>query len=203
MTPVGSGPHLSADDLDAWLAGALAPDAAAHLAGCPDCQERASAEREIVTLLSALPLMSPAAGFADRVMAQVVVPDPFAIRSLQTVRRRVLATRRSAALAAGLLVLIVGSMTASVVWTLGHQQALAAFGTWLLSEAGSAAWLGLRGVASNFIEQPWFAGLKALAAQPGRLALASALATAAYAGGVLALRRLLALPTQQVAHASV
>jgi len=200
MTPV-SGPHLSADDFDAWLAGALAPDAVAHLAGCPDCQERASSEREIVALLSALPLMSPAAGFADRVMARVAVPDPFAIRSLQTVRRRLFATRRSAVLAAGVLVLVAGSMTASIVWTLGHQQALAAFGTWLLSQAGAAAWLGIRGVASNIIEQPWFAGVRALAAHPGRLALASALATVAYAGGVLALRRLLALPTQQVAHA--
>jgi hypothetical protein len=55
-------------------------------------------------------------------------------------------------------------------------------------------------VASNFIEQPWFAGFRNLAASPGRLALAFAFTMVAYAGGVLALRRLLALPTQQVAH---
>jgi anti-sigma factor RsiW len=62
MTPV-PGPHLTPDDLDAWLAGALAPAAQAHLTGCPACQERAETEREVVALLEALPLMSPAADF--------------------------------------------------------------------------------------------------------------------------------------------
>ena len=42
---------------------------------------------------------------------------------------------------------------------------------------------------------------QSLAAHPGRLGLASALAMAVYLGGVLVLRRLLALPTQRVAHA--
>lgn len=202
MTPV-PGPHLTPDDLDAWLAGTLAPAAQNHLAFCPTCQERTETEREIVALLGALPLMSPAPGFADRVMARVTIPEPLTVRSLRTFRTRVFATRRSMAIAAGLLVLLLGSMTGSVVWTLSHQETLAALGNWLMGQAGQAAWLGLRGVASNFIEQPWFAGLKSLAANPGRLALASALALVAYGGGLLALRRLLALPTQQVAHAGV
>ena len=47
MTPV-SGPHLTPDDFDAWLAGALAPAAQDHLDGCPACRERAETEREIV-----------------------------------------------------------------------------------------------------------------------------------------------------------
>jgi hypothetical protein len=51
------------------------------------------------------------------------------------------------------------------------------------------------------MEQPWFAELKALAASPGRLGIATALALVAYLSGVLALRRLLALPTPRVAHA--
>jgi hypothetical protein len=200
MTPA-PGPHLTPDDLDAWLAGALAPATQEHLSNCPSCQERADTEREIVALLGALPLMSPAPGFADRVMARVTIPQPFAERSLQSLRRRVFATRRTMALAAGLLVLVAGSMTGSIVWTLGHQETLSAVGGWLAGQAGQFAWLGVRGVASNFIEQPWFEGLKALAAHPGRLALASALALVAYLGGVLTLRRLLALPSQQVAHA--
>lgn len=199
MNPV-PGPHLTPDDLDAWLAGTLAPTAQDHLAFCPACQERAETERDIVALLGALPLMSPAPGFADRVMARVTVPQPIGVRSL---RRRVFATRRTAALAASLLLLVAGSMAGSIVWTLGHQDTLAALGAWLTAQAGQAAWLGLRGVASNFIEQPWFAGLRSLAGSPGRLGLASALAMAAYVAGVLALRRLLALPTQQVAHVGV
>jgi hypothetical protein len=202
MTPA-PGWHLSAEDLDAWLAGALSPDAQSHLDRCPECLERTQAEQEIVSLLSALPLMSPSAGFADRVMISVAVPDPFALRSLESTRRRLFASRRTVALAASVALLLVCSMTASIVWTLGHQQSLAAFGSWLAGEAGRAAWLTVRGLASNFIEQPWYAGFRNLAAHPTRLGLASAAASLAYIGGLVALRRLLALPTQRAAHASV
>jgi hypothetical protein len=201
MSPV-SGPHLMPEDLDAWLAGALAPAAQEHLAGCPTCRERAETEGEIVSLIAALPLMSPAAGFADRVMTRVALAQPLRVRTIDLIRRRVFASRRSLAFAASLLVLVAGSMAGSIVWTLGHQETLTALGTWLAAQAGQAAWLGVRGVASNFIEQPWFAGFRELAASPGRLGITTALALVAYLSGVLALRRLLALPTPRVAHAS-
>jgi hypothetical protein len=198
----GAGSHLSSDELQTWLDGELPSDLVAHLAGCPECQERALAEQEIVEQLSALPLMSPAPGFADRVMHAVVLPDPFAIRSLATVRRRLFASRRSLAVAASLAILLVGSMAGSIVWSLAHQDTLAAWGSWLAAQAGQTVWLAIRGVASNFIEQPWYQGARALADNPIRLAVASGLATLVYLIGVLALRRLLALPTERVAHAS-
>jgi hypothetical protein len=201
MTPV-PGPHLTPDDLDAWLAGALAPAAQEHLAHCPACQERADTEREIVTLLRGMPIFGPAPGFADRVMARVRVPAAAPATPPLPLRRRVFASRRSLALAASLLVLLTASMAGSIVWTLGHQQTLAEIGRWAALTAGQAAWVGVRSLASNAIEQPWFAALKGLAAHPGRLGFATALAAAAYLGGLLALRRLLALPTQQVAHAA-
>jgi hypothetical protein len=202
MSPV-PGPHLTPDDLDAWLAGALAPALQEHLAACPACQERADTEREIVTLIAGLQLMGPAPGFADRVMTRVAVPQPAQVRTFELLRRRVFASRRSMAFAAGLLLVMLGSMAGSVVWTIGHQETLTALGSWLTAQAGQAAWLGVRGIASNFIEQPWFAGFRELASSPGRLAIASGLALVAYLSGVLALRRLLALPTPRVAHAGV
>ncbi|MBA3344861.1 MAG: hypothetical protein H0T44_06095 [Gemmatimonadales bacterium] len=198
-----SGPHLSPDDIEVWLSGALAPERERHLESCRECLERAHVEREIVEQLSALPAMGPALGFSERVMQSVILPDPFAIRSLEAKRRRLFASPKSLAFAAGLTLLLLCSMTASIVWSLGHQDTLSALGSWLASETGQAAWLALRGIATNFIEQPWYAGARALAASPGRLALASALASLTYLAGVVALRRLLALPTQQVAHASV
>jgi hypothetical protein len=194
--------HLSPDDLELWLSHRLPPQLEAHLAVCAECLERAQAEREIVEQLSALPLMSPAPGFADRVMQAVVLPDPFAIRSIDTARRRLFASRRSLAYAAGLAIFLVSSMAGSIVWSLAHQDTLAALGSWLAAQAGQTAWLAIRGVASNFIEQPWYQGARALADSPARLAVASALATLVYLSGVLALRRLLALPTQRVAHAN-
>lgn len=198
-----SGTHLSADEIDSWLAGTLSPEWQQHLDRCQACLERARAEREIVEHIAAVPLLAPEEGFADRVMAAVVIPDPFAIRSLQATRRRLFATRKSLAVAASLSLLLLGSMAASIAWSLTHQETLASLGSWLLSQGGQIAWLSLRGLASNLMEQPWYDGIRSLLDSPGRLALGSAVASAVYLGGVLALRRLLALPTQQVAHASL
>jgi hypothetical protein len=198
-----SGSHLSADEIDAWLAGALAPALQRHVDQCQVCLEQLRVERDIADQIAALPLLSPTAGFSDRVMASVIVPDPFAIRSLQATRRRLFATPRSVALAASLTLLLLGSMAGSIVWSLSHQQTLVSLGSWLMTEAGQAAWFGVRSLASNFIEQPWYNSIRGLVENPGRLALASAMVSLAYLGGVVALRRLLALPTQQVAHANI
>ena len=197
------GTHLSPDEIDSWLSGNLAREWQQHLDQCQTCLERVRIEREIVDQIATLPLMSPADGFSDRVMASVSVSDPFSIRSLQATQRRLFATRRSLAIAASVTLLILGSMAGSIAWSLANQETLAAIGNWLLTAGGQVAWLSLRGVASNVIEQPWYTGIRSLLENPGRLAVASALATTVYLVGVLALRRLLALPTQQVAHASI
>jgi hypothetical protein len=195
--------HLSPDEIDAWLAGALAPALQRHVDQCQLCLEQLRAEREIADQIAALPLLSPLPGFSDRIMASVIVPDPFAIRSLQATRRRLFATPKSIALAASLALLLLGSMTGSILWSLSHQQTIASLGSWLVTQGGQAAWFGVRSLASNFIEQPWYSTARALAESPGRLALLSAMASLAYLGGVVALRRLLAVPTQRVAHASI
>ncbi|MBA3444036.1 MAG: hypothetical protein H0T58_04175 [Gemmatimonadales bacterium] len=197
------GTHLSPEEIDSWLSGTLAQDWQQHLDQCQACLERARTEREIVDGIAALPLISPAAGFSDRVMAAVAIPDPFAIRSLQATQRRLFATRKSMALAASLTLLLLGSMAGSIAWSLTHQETLANIGTWLQSQGGQVAWLSLRGLASNLIEQPWYGGIRSLLDNPMQLALGSALASSVYLGGLLILRRLLALPTQQVAHAGM
>jgi hypothetical protein len=174
-----------------------------HLDRCQACVEQVRSEREIAEVIAGLPLMAPSEGFADRVMASVSVPDPFAIRSLQATRRRLFATPRSFARAASLILLLAGSMLGSVLWSLTHQATLAAIGAWFLAQGGQALWLSVQGVASTFIEQPWYSTVRGLLDNPGRLALYSGLLSLVYLGGLLALRRLLTAPTQQVAHAGV
>jgi hypothetical protein len=198
MTPA-PGPHLSSDDVELWLNGSLDAARTRHLDLCPDCFDRAQAEREIVEQLAALPLMAPSPGFADRVMAQVTVADPLALRSL---RKRIFATRRSMAVAASLALALVGSMAASIAWSLANQDLLLSAGNWVLVQGSQAGWLALRGLVSNFIEQPWYESARAFADQPGRLGAAFGALALAYLSGVFALRRLLALPSQQVAHAA-
>jgi hypothetical protein len=194
------GPHLSPDDVENWLSGILDAERTRHLDLCPECFDRAQMEREIVEQISALPAMGPSAEFADRVMASVTLADPFALRSFQTIRQRIFATRKSIAMAAGLTLALLGSMAASIAWTTANQELLASAGNWVLAQGTQAGWLALRGVASNFIEQPWYESARALVGQPGRLAIALGVASLAYLSGVFALRRLLAVPTQQVAH---
>jgi hypothetical protein len=198
MTPA-PGPHLSPDDVELWLNGTLDAARTRHLDLCPECFDRAQAEREIVEQLASLPLMAPAPGFEDRVMTQVRVADPFALRSI---RQRIFATRRSMAIAAGLALALVGSMAASVAWSLANQELLVSAGNWVLSQGSQAGWLALRGLASNFIEQPWYESARAFADHPGRLGAALGALALAYLTGVFAPRRLLALPSQQVAHAA-
>jgi hypothetical protein len=197
----GFGPHLTPDEFDAWLAAGLDPDRARHLELCLECQARADAERALDEQLATLQLLSPAPDLADRVMRHVALPRPIPVPSMQPARRRFLATRRSMAVAASLAVLLVASMATSVIWTLGHQATLTSIGGWLLTQVGQAGWLAIQGVASNLIEQPWYDAARSAFDTPGRIAAASGLATTAYLAGVYALRRLLALPTQQVAHA--
>jgi hypothetical protein len=198
-----SGSHLSPEEIDACLAGVPAPELQHHLDQCQACLEQVRGDREIAELIASLPLISPPDGFAERVMAAVAIPDPFAIRSLQATRRRLFATPKSFAYAAGLLLFLLGSMAGSIAWSLTHQETLASLGSWVLSQGGQAIWLGVQGVVSNFIEQPWYDGIRSLVENPARLALISALGSLAYLGGVFALRRLLAVPTQQVAHAGI
>jgi hypothetical protein len=197
------GTHLSADEIDSWLSRNLSQEWQQHLDHCQACLDRVRVEREIVEQIAALPLMSPAAGFSERVMASVSIPDPFAIRSLRATQRRLFATRKSVALAASITILLLGSMAGSIAWSLSHQDTLASIGSWLLAQGGQIAWLSLRGVASNLIEQPWYGTARSLLGNPIHLAAGSALATTVYLVGVLALRRLLALPNQQVAHAGI
>jgi len=202
MTADFSPLHFGPDELDAWLAGIRTPELVRHVDACPACLELVRAEDALAAQLGALPIHSPRADLADRVMASVYIPDPFAIRSLQAARRRLFASRKSAAIVAAAAIVVLGSMAASAVWTLANRDTLLAAGTWLAGEAGRWAWLGLRSAALNLIEQPWFSGFRSLLDAPGRLALASAAVSLMYVSGILALRRLLAVPTQRVPHAN-
>ena len=193
--------HLSPDDIDALLASDARAYAHDHLEACADCAARYAAERDVVARLATLPLVAPPADFADRVMARVTLPDPFALHSLGGSRRRLFASRRALAAAASVVLVLGAAMAASIAWSLGNRETIAAAGTWLGNEAVSWLWVGLRGAASNLMEQPWYDRARGLLGAPARIAMLSAAASLAYLGGVLVLRRLMALPRAGVAHA--
>lgn len=193
--------HLSPDDFDAWLAGRLAPGLSEHLTGCSACQERARLESELDALLRGLPHYAPTAGFDERVMASVQVRRPLTVRSLAYVRGLAARPRALAAVAA-LVLIVLAAMTTSVLWTLGNRETLTALGAWAGAEATQVLWLATRAVYSSLVEQPWYAAARRFLEDPARLMAVSAAASLVYLSGLLALRRLLALPTVRVADAS-
>jgi len=195
--------HLSEQEVEAWLSGALAPIRESHLAACVQCREFAESEAALVARLKALPLFAPVLGFDSRVMAQVALPEPAWSRSIHAVKSRIFASPRSLAIAAGLGTLVVGSMGASVAWSLTHQETISSIGSWLTIQAGQWFWVGLQGAVSNLMEQPWYTEIRNVFATPGRVAAWSALASALYVGGVVALRRLLVAPEPRIAYARI
>lgn len=68
--------HLTTEEIELWAQGLLPASRAMHLADCSLCRVEAERERKVILELVQLPRFAPAAGFANRVMAQVRVPTP-------------------------------------------------------------------------------------------------------------------------------
>jgi len=68
--------HLTTDEIELWAQGLLPAARTMHLADCSLCRVEAGRERKVILELVQLPRFAPAAGFADRVMAQVRIPTP-------------------------------------------------------------------------------------------------------------------------------
>ena len=108
--------HLLPSEIDLLLDGdagfALAP-LRAHARRCPDCQGELAAARRLMALLDDLPTFAPAPRFADRVMADVQVFEPWYVTLGDTVRRLVPASRPARVVAAA------GALTTAFVMTVG------------------------------------------------------------------------------------
>jgi hypothetical protein len=193
--------HLTVDDLDALLDGHLDLIKLRHIEMCDDCREFARTEQQLAARLAALPLFSPGPNFTERVMVALKpVSEPVPIWTRTT--RRVFASRRSMAIAASLTLAVFGSMGVSVAWSLSNQDTMTAAGQWLTSLGGQALWVGIRGLAANLIEQPWYDSLRSFIGSPERFAVVSGSLTLAYLTGVLTLRRLLTAPTSGLVRAN-
>ena len=200
-----SGAHLAFDDFDVLLSedvdSPLHAPAQAHLAGCPQCQRELAAQSTLIARLESLPFFSPSLAFADTLLQHVARPDPFALRSLSSSRKRLLASRRSLVTASVLAFLVLGTMAASVLWSLANPDAVSSVGSWLSGTASQWTWVAVRGAFANIVEQPWLGTAQEWFATPLRLALLSLGITLIYVGGLFALRRLMALPRAGAAHA--
>ena len=192
--------HLTADELDLVLENGGPASVRAHLGACDDCARLVQADRQLVHELSHLALHVPSVGFEERVMAAVRIPEP--LTAAAALRRRIFSTRRSLLTAATLVLGLLGSMGASIAWSLTHREALLAFGQSVKSSLVDLAWTTAQSLATSLIEQPWYAGVRGVLDTPERLAFALGAVVIGWLGGMLLLRRLIALPDRRVAHES-
>ena len=186
--------HLSPDELDALLVGVMSATVRSHLAECGLCRAVASTDRAVVIGLERLPRFSPRAGFSDRVMLRIDVPKPV-VRSILGLKFRV-PSGRKLALAASVAVVLLAGLTTSVVWSLGNRDVLAGWGQQATALLDNWLWLGLRALAANVAEQPWYESVRGFFASPARAAVGVLGLLATWSLGVIALKRLVSLPTR-------
>ncbi|MBW7935039.1 MAG: hypothetical protein H3C62_15820 [Gemmatimonadaceae bacterium] len=111
--------HLLPNEIDLLLDGDAGFGAAplrAHVDDCADCRTRLDEARVVADALERLPHFAPRAGFADRVLTQVHIVEPWHVAALGTARRFVPESRPLRALAlAGAGVASV-AISAGAVW---------------------------------------------------------------------------------------
>lgn len=115
--------HLRPDEIELLLDGeegfGVAP-LRAHVRRCASCDAELDKARELMVALDSLPDFAPSPAFADRVMSQVQVFEPWHAAALNTAQQFVPATR-PARMAAGVGVAVsAGLLTAAGTWAVAR-----------------------------------------------------------------------------------
>jgi hypothetical protein len=183
--------HLRPDEIELLLDGeegfGVAP-LRAHVRSCLECQTELESARELMIALDSLPDFAPSPAFADRVMSQVQVFEPWHAAATRSVGQLVPATR-PARIAAGFgAAVTAGLATAGVTWAVARAD-LAVFAASLGLERFREQLVAAgNDVVSTVIGQP---GLEALrGSSPEVMALALGGFVAAAGMGVVGIRAL-------------
>jgi hypothetical protein len=136
--------HLLPDEIDLLLDGEVGfgvTPLRAHVRECPQCRAELEDARAIMAELERLPHLAPSPNFADRVMAQVHVFEPWHVTALDTARRWVPRSRPARMLAGTVGLSAAFLLSAGALW-LAFRVDLLLFFSNLLVERARAAVLG-------------------------------------------------------------
>jgi hypothetical protein len=187
--------HLRPDEIELLLDGeegfGVAP-LRAHVRQCASCDAELDKARELMVALDSLPDFAPSAAFADRVMSQVQVFEPWHAAALNTAQQFVPATR-PARMAAGVGVAVsAGLLTAAGTWAVARADIallMTQFGLERFREQVSAATSDL---VTTVLGQPGLAAMQS--SSPEMLALVT--------GGFVAVTGLAVVGLRTLATAS-
>lgn len=148
----------------------------------------------IVRELSRLPSLEPSRGFADRVMAQVRLPEPKAVIALRRARVWVLQPRRALALGAAYAACAAVALGFAVPWVLQHSASIG-YGAGLAADqvVQAVRQAGME-LAARVLASPSWETVRSLPVLRDHLVPLLALLSLAYAGAGVALHRLMKTP---------
>lgn len=189
--------HLLPDEIDLLLDEAVGFGVAplkAHISQCAGCRARVEEARLVVDALEDLPHFAPSHTFADRVMSQVPVFEPWHVAARDTVRQWLPQSSPTRIAVLALMTTTASLLTLAVLWV--------ATQTDVLVFATDAMGSGLRTLLADAARQVGAAlfGETAVTAirQAGIVGVtAAALAVAGAAGGTVAGLRAIASASQR------
>lgn len=135
--------HLLPNELDLLVDGdagfGLAP-LKAHVEDCPECRGRLAELRAIVGQLDALPHFAPRHGFADRIMRDVQVIEPWHVALAESAKRLVPESTGMRVLAATGAGLAATTVSGAAVWMAFKADLLGWSAGAALEQGGRGAW---------------------------------------------------------------
>lgn len=156
----------------------------AHVRECSACRAELAREEALADALGAMPHFAPSAGFADRVMADVYVFEPWHVAAADTVRRLarefVPASTPLRVLAAGGALAMAALLTTVTLWIVARADVLAFTTDAAAARVREALWGGLQELAAALAGAP--------TSSAGSVALALAMLAAALAVASAGLR---------------
>jgi hypothetical protein len=205
--------HPESGQLQDFIEGSLEKSSAvvleSHVLGCSQCQREVAELRSVFTALARMERFSPGLGFANRVMAQVKLPEPWYSRAGQWAAGLAPRTTRGWAFAGGLLALPLIGMGTLMLWVLSKPyvtgEGLIAFA---LKQSGHTLTAFARNALSTIIQSDITLLLTRLAESVLSAGLAGAGAVVALFAGMVALsswilyQNLIRTPTRRSNYAS-
>jgi hypothetical protein len=205
--------HPESGQLQDYIEGSLEKSNAvvleSHVLGCSQCQTEVQELRSVFSALTRMERFSPGLGFANRVMAQVKLPEPWYSRAGQFVAGLAPRTSRGWAFAGGMLALPLIGLGTLVLWVLSKPyvtgEGLIAF---TLEQTGRSLGAFSRNLLSTIIQSDITLLLTRLAESVLSAGLAGAGTIAALFAGMIALsswilyQNLIRTPTRRSNYAS-
>ena len=189
--------HLLPNEIDLLLDGEVGFGVSplrAHVDECEPCRARLADARVVVEALERLPHFAPSVRFADQVLAQVQIVEPWHVAAIDAARRLVPQSVPMRAVMAASATVVAAAVSASAVWLSFHADATVYALNLATDRARAALVNGVASIIGDAFGQPGLdvvrsSGLSGLAISAGVVLAAIAGATFGFRALATASRR--------------